>query len=166
MSICLEVWGEYALFTRPELKVEKVSYDVMTPSAARGLVESIYYHPGLRWVIDRIHVCAPIRHTNVRRNEVKATASARAARLARSYALRARPCEGIGPRRSFFLLALCRDLPCRSTAPFPAWTSWTMWRGSARASSPACGIMPAWERRTTKAEPFPPPHGAGSKKER
>lgn len=80
MSICLEVWGEYALFTRPELKVEKVSYDVMTPSAARGLVESIYYHPGLRWVIDRIHVCAPIRHTNVRRNEVKATASARAAR--------------------------------------------------------------------------------------
>ena len=72
MAISLEVWGDYALFTRPEMKVERVSYDVMTPSAARGLVEAIYWHPGLRWVIDRIHVCAPIRSTNLRRNEVKA----------------------------------------------------------------------------------------------
>ena len=52
MSICLEVWGDYALFTRPEMKVERVSYDVMPPSAARGLIEAIYWHPGLRWVID------------------------------------------------------------------------------------------------------------------
>ena len=72
MSISLEVWGDYALFTRPEMKVERVSYDMMTPSAARGLIEAIYWHPGLRWVIDRIHVCAPIRFTNLRRNEVKA----------------------------------------------------------------------------------------------
>ena len=72
MAISLEVWGDYALFTRPEMKVERVSYDVMTPSAARGLIEAIYWHPGLRWVIDRIHVCAPIRFTNLRRNEVKA----------------------------------------------------------------------------------------------
>lgn len=72
MSIQLEVWGDYALFTRPEMKVERVSYDIMTPSAARGLVEAIYWHPGLRWIIDRIHVCAPIRFTNLRRNEVKA----------------------------------------------------------------------------------------------
>lgn len=72
MAISLEVWGDYALFTRPELKTERVSYDVMTPSAARGLVEAIYWHPGLRWIIDRIHVCAPIRFTNLRRNEVKA----------------------------------------------------------------------------------------------
>ena len=72
MPISLEVWGDYALFTRPEMKVERVSYDVMTPSAARGLVEAIYWHPGLKWVIDRIHVCAPIRFTNLRRNEVKA----------------------------------------------------------------------------------------------
>ncbi len=79
MSICLEVWGDYALFTRPEMKVERVSYDVMTPSAARGIVEAIYWHPGLRWTIDRIYVRAPIRFTNLRRNEVKATASARAA---------------------------------------------------------------------------------------
>ena len=80
MSIQLEVWGDYALFTRPEMKVERVSYDIMTPSAARGLVEAIYWHPGLRWIIDRIHVCAPIRFTNLRRNEVKSTLSARSAR--------------------------------------------------------------------------------------
>ena len=59
MAIQVEVWGDYACFTRPEMKTERVSYDVMTPSAARGLLESIYWHPGLRWVIDRIHVCAP-----------------------------------------------------------------------------------------------------------
>lgn len=76
MPIKLEAWGEYALFTRPEMKVERVSYDVMTPSAARGLIEAIYWHPGIRWFIDRIHVCTPIRFTNLRRNEVKSTASA------------------------------------------------------------------------------------------
>ena len=80
MSICLEVWGDYACFTRPEMKVERVSYDVMTPSAARGLIEAIYWHPGLRWHIDRIHVLAPIRFTNLRRNEVKSTVSLRNAR--------------------------------------------------------------------------------------
>ena len=80
MPISLEVWGDYALFTRPEMKVERVSYDVMTPSAARGLVEAVYWHPGLKWTIDRIHVCAPIRFTNLRRNEVKSTVSARSAR--------------------------------------------------------------------------------------
>ncbi len=80
MSISLEVWGDYALFTRPEMKVERVSYDVMTPSAARGLIEAIYWHPGLRWIIDRIHVCAPIRFSNLRRNEVKSTISARTAK--------------------------------------------------------------------------------------
>ena len=80
MPISLEVWGDHALFTRLELKTERVSYDVMTPSAARGLLESIYWHPGLRWVIDRIHVCAPIRFTDLRRNEVKSTVSARTAR--------------------------------------------------------------------------------------
>lgn len=76
MPIRLEVWGEYACFTRPEMKVERVSYDVMTPSAARGVLEAIYWHPGMRWMIDRIHVCAPIRWMNFRRNEVKAVVSA------------------------------------------------------------------------------------------
>ena len=80
MPISLEVWGEFACFSRPEMKVERVSYDMMTPSAARGLLAAIYWHPGLRYVIDRIQVCAPIRTMNLRRNEVKATISARAAR--------------------------------------------------------------------------------------
>ena len=80
MPISLEVWGEFACFSRPEMKVERVSYDMMTPSAARGLLEAIFWHPGLRYVIDRIQVCAPIRTMNLRRNEVKATISARAAR--------------------------------------------------------------------------------------
>ena len=80
MSVSVEVWGDYACFSRPEMKVERVSYDVMTPSAARGLLEAIYWHPGMRWIIDRIHVCEPIRFTNIRRNEVKDTISARKVR--------------------------------------------------------------------------------------
>ena len=80
MSIRLEVWGDYALFTRPEMKTERVSYDVMTPSAARGILEAIFWHPGLVYRIDRIHVCAPIRFTNIRRNEMKSKVSARNAR--------------------------------------------------------------------------------------
>lgn len=79
MSISVEVWGDYACYSRPEMKVERVSYDVMTPSAARGLLEAVYWHPGMKWVIDHIHVCAPIRFTNIRRNEVKDTVSARKA---------------------------------------------------------------------------------------
>lgn len=82
MSICLEVWGDYACYTRPEMKTERVSYDVMTPSAARGLIESIYWHPGMRWSIDRIHVLSPIRFTNLRRNEVKSTVSAHTGKMA------------------------------------------------------------------------------------
>lgn len=66
----LRVWGKLACFTRPEMKVERVSYDVMTPSAARGVLEAIYWKPQIRWVVDRIHVLKPIRFTNIRRNEV------------------------------------------------------------------------------------------------
>lgn len=80
MSIRLEVWGDYACFSRPEMKVERVSYDVMTPSAARGLLEAIFWHPGLRYTIDRIHVCRPIHFSNLRRNEVKSTISASSVR--------------------------------------------------------------------------------------
>ncbi len=82
MSIRFKVWGDHALFTRPEMKTERVSYDMMTPSAARGLLESLFWHPGMVWRIDRIHVCSPIRFANVRRNEVKSTISARTARSA------------------------------------------------------------------------------------
>lgn len=84
MSVKVEVWGDYACFSRPEFKTERVSYDVMTPSAARGLLEAIWWHPGLNWVIDRIYVLNPIhlerretegipdiRMTSIKRNEVK-----------------------------------------------------------------------------------------------
>lgn len=80
MSVFVEVWGEYGCFSRPEMKVERVSYDVMTPSAARGLLDAIYWHPGMRWVIDRIYVRSPIRFTNIRRNEVKDVLLARKAK--------------------------------------------------------------------------------------
>lgn len=71
VGVKVSVWGDYALFSRPEMKVERCSYDVMTPSAARGILESIYWHPGMLWVIDKIYVKNPIRFTSVRRNEVK-----------------------------------------------------------------------------------------------
>lgn len=69
-GIRLYVCGRNALFTRPELKVERVSYDVMTPSAARGILEAIHWKPAIRWVVERIHVLAPIRFQSIRRNEV------------------------------------------------------------------------------------------------
>jgi len=69
-GITIRVWGNYALFTRPEMKVERVSYDVITPSAARGIIEAVYWKPAIRWVIDRIHVLREIQFTNIRRNEV------------------------------------------------------------------------------------------------
>lgn len=78
----MEVWGPYALFTRPELKTERVSYDVMTPSAARGLLEAVFWHPGMRWRIDRIHVLSEIGFTNIRRNEVKSKVLASSVRAA------------------------------------------------------------------------------------
>jgi CRISPR-associated protein Cas5d len=69
-GITIRVRGEYALFTRPEMKVERVSYDVITPSAARGIIEAVYWKPAIRWVIDKIHVLNEIEFTNIRRNEV------------------------------------------------------------------------------------------------
>lgn len=69
-GVKLRVWGDYACFTRPEMKVERVSYDVMTPSAARGVLEAIYWKPEIRWVVERIRVLNPIHFTNVRRNEL------------------------------------------------------------------------------------------------
>lgn len=81
-GIRLHVWGPNALFTRPELKVERVSYDVMTPSAARGILEAIHWKPAIRWVIERIHVLEPIRFQSIRRNEVGHKAPAGSIRAA------------------------------------------------------------------------------------
>lgn len=91
-GIRLHVWGERACFTRPEMKVERVSYDVMTPSAARGILEAILWKPQIRWVIDRIHVLRPIRFQSFRRNEVGAKASA----VTAERAMRAGSTAGLG----------------------------------------------------------------------
>jgi CRISPR-associated protein Cas5d len=76
-GIKLHIWGERACFTRPEMKVERVSYDVITPSAARGILEAIHWKPAIRWQVDRIHVLRPIRFESIRRNEVGSKVSAR-----------------------------------------------------------------------------------------
>ncbi|UXI67306.1 type I-C CRISPR-associated protein Cas5c [Tahibacter amnicola] len=75
-GIKLHIWGDRALFTRPEMKVERVSYDVITPSAARGILDAIHWKPAIRWVIDSIQVLKPIRFESIRRNEVGAKLSA------------------------------------------------------------------------------------------
>ena len=69
-KIKLKVWGDFACFSRPEMKVERVSYDVITPSAARGILEAIFWRPQIKWIIHRICVLNPIQHTNIRRNEI------------------------------------------------------------------------------------------------
>jgi CRISPR-associated protein Cas5d len=81
-TYCLEVSGDFACFTRPEMKVERVSYDVMTPSSARAVFESILWKPAIRWHIDKIEVLKPIRWISIRRNEVGAVISVRNAQEA------------------------------------------------------------------------------------
>lgn len=78
-TFAVRVQGEIACFTRPEMKVERVSYDVLTPSAARGLLEAIYWKPEIRWRVQRIHVLKPIRRFSILRTEVKSTANPKAA---------------------------------------------------------------------------------------
>lgn len=74
-EFCLEVWGPMACFTRPELKVERVSYDVITPSAARAVFEAVFWKPAIHWQVTKIEVLNPIKWTTIRRNEVGAVAS-------------------------------------------------------------------------------------------
>src|SRR5690242_1303620 len=81
MGVKVLVSGDLACFTRPELSVERVSYDVMTPSAAVGILEAIHWKPAIRWVVDRIYVLKPIRWTSIKRNEVKNIASPRRSRI-------------------------------------------------------------------------------------
>jgi len=73
-GVKLKVWGDYACFSQPAFKIERVSYDMMTPSAARGILDSVYFKPAILWKIDKIHVINPIKFTNIRRNEVSETA--------------------------------------------------------------------------------------------
>ncbi|MBY0432049.1 MAG: type I-C CRISPR-associated protein Cas5c, partial [Rhodospirillales bacterium] len=73
-GVQVKVMGDYALFSRPEYKTERVSYDVMPPSAARGIIEAIHWKPAIRWIIDSIRVLKPIRFESIRRNEVSGKA--------------------------------------------------------------------------------------------
>jgi len=82
MGFCLEVSGEFACFTRPEMKVERVSYDVITPSAARAIFEAILWKPAIEWQVTQIDVLSPIKWMNLRRNEVESIVSARTAKTA------------------------------------------------------------------------------------
>lgn len=74
-GVKLRVSGDFACFSRPEFKVERVSYDAITPSAARGILEAVHWKPAIRWIVTRIHVLKPVRFTSIRRNEVGAKAS-------------------------------------------------------------------------------------------
>lgn len=76
-GVKLRVWGEYACFTRPEMKTERVSYDVLTPSAARAILEAIHWKPAISWHVDKIHVMKSIRFDSIRRNEVEGKIPAR-----------------------------------------------------------------------------------------
>ena len=80
-EFCLEVWGDYACFTRPEMKVERVSYDVITPSSARSIFEAIFWKPAIRWQVKRIEVLNPIKWTSVRRNEIGSLMSERSSHI-------------------------------------------------------------------------------------
>ncbi|WGF90738.1 type I-C CRISPR-associated protein Cas5c [Marinivivus vitaminiproducens] len=91
-GVRLRVWGERACFTRPEMKVERVSYDVMTPSAARGILEAIHWKPAIRWAVRRLHVLKPVRFESIRRNEVELKASAGLAERA----MRSGSTDGLG----------------------------------------------------------------------
>lgn len=81
-TYCLDVGGDFACFTRPEMKVERVSYDVMTPSAARAIFEAILWKPAIRWQVHKIEVLEPIKWINLRRNEVGCVVSTRNAESA------------------------------------------------------------------------------------
>lgn len=106
----IQIEGEYALFSRPELKVERYSYDVITPSAARGILEAILWKPAIRYVIDKIHVVNPIRVTNIRRNELSAKLSANLAKAAMNGSdtpLYLSSAENIQQRASLILRDVC-----------------------------------------------------------
>jgi len=77
--VAVRVWGDFACFTRPELKVERVSYPIPTPSAARGVLEAIYWKPQFSWRVEEIWVLKPIRYFSILRNEVNDRASERSA---------------------------------------------------------------------------------------
>ncbi|AKH39692.1 MULTISPECIES: type I-C CRISPR-associated protein Cas5c [Nitrosomonas] len=141
---CLEVNGDFACFTRPEMKVERVSYDVMTPSSARAVFESILWKPAIRWHIDKIEVLKPIRWVSIRRNEVGAVISVRNAQEAMN---KGTGCLGLNiederqQRAGLFL----RDVTYRIHAHFEL-------QPNARENNPSAKFLDMFERRVEKGQ--------------
>lgn len=119
-GIKLLIWGDRACFTRPEMKAERVSYDVITPSAARGILEAIHWKPAIRWVVDSIQVLNPIRFESIRRNEISDKISARNI----TSAMKRKSTEGLrflvddGDNRQQRATTLLRDVAYVITAHF------------------------------------------------
>lgn len=122
--VALHVWGECACFARPEFKVERVSYEAMPPSAARGILEAIHWKPGLFWEIERIRVLAPIRFGTIVRNEVTARAAlpARPGDANRSAALSIDPDTVRDRRQTMFLRNVSYAIEARLVVVDPAGT--------------------------------------------
>ncbi|WP_425511839.1 type I-C CRISPR-associated protein Cas5c [Xanthomonas citri] len=153
----LHVWGERALFTRPEMKVERVSYDIITPSAARGILEAIHWKPAIRWMVDSIQVLKPIRFESIRRNEVGGKLSAasvsKAIKAGRTDTLVSYVEEDRQQRAATLLrdvgyviaahFELTRRAPTTTSAS--TWTSSTAVRGAGSASRPR-----AWARANSR----------------
>ena len=109
-GVRLHVWGDYACFTRPEMKVERVSYDVMTPSSARGVLDAIHWKPGVLWAVDRIHVLRPIRFESFRRNELGSKISVANVRKAMRAGATDGPHAYVGEDRQQRASTLLRDV--------------------------------------------------------
>lgn len=150
-GVMLHVWGDYACFTRPEMKVERVSYDVMTPSAARGVLDAIHWKPGLLWTVDRIHVLRPIRFDSIRRNELGSKISVTNVRTA----MRAGTAEGphayIGEDRQQRASTLLRDVAYVIEAHFE-------FTGAAKPDDTEGKHLSMFRRRASKGQCFHRPY--------
>lgn len=143
--VSVEVWGDYACFTRPEHKVERMSYPVMTPSAARGVLEAIAWKPEFSWRVRRIHVLRPIRHASIVRNEVASVASDRAAR---GWAKNGGGFDATDDRRQRYALVL-RDVRYRIEAEAAL---------RPHATDPVAKYESIFERRVAKGQCYQRPY--------
>jgi len=160
-GITLKASGDYALFSRPEMKVERVSYDVMTPSAARGVLEAIYWKPQIRWIIDEIHVLNPIRFTNIRRNEISSKISVKGATgvNAAMLSLDIRPSMDVAENRQQRASLLLKDVAYLIKAHVHVLDA-RMERGDAPSPEPeAVGKhLEMFKRRARKGQAFQQPY--------
>jgi len=149
-GITLKIWGDFACFTRPEMKVERVSYDVMTPSAARGILEAILWKPAIRWVVTGIDVLRPVKWISVRRNEVGAVISAASAKKAMNNGS-GRLCLYVEDERQQRAGLFLRDVAYRIHARFEL-------TGRAGEGDNAGKFLEMFKRRAAKGQCFNQPY--------